>query len=79
MEEDFILAAVMLGMSRLGDSVCHQIFICVCPGRQLQEMCSFQSTAFRANAEVKGALLGLLVSFLFALSPILGISRRYLL
>lgn len=72
-EEDFILAAVMLGMSGLGHPL---IFICVCPGRQLWEMYSFQSTAFKDKAEVKHALLELLVFFLSSLSHTLGISRR---
>lgn len=51
MEEDFILPAVMLTMSGLGQSLCHQISS-VCPAGDLWEMCSFQSIASRAKAVV---------------------------
>jgi len=71
MEEGFILAAVMLSMSGLGQSLSHQIFTSVCLGRALWGMCSFPSAAFRAKAVLKDILLGLLVFFLSSLSATL--------
>lgn len=65
MEEDFILPVVMITMSGLGQSLYHQISS-VCPARDLWEMCSFQSTAFRAKAVVGEYSLGV-AGFLFVL------------
>ena len=80
MEEDFTLAAGMLNTSGLGQSLCHQTFISVCRDRELWEMCSFQSTAFRAKAVVGGYFFGV-AGFLFVFPfphscASLDISRR---
>lgn len=63
-----VLAAVMLGMSGLGLSLCHQIFTSVCPGRELWEMCYFSPQSLGPRLWLEDTFGGLLVFFLFFLS-----------